>query len=125
MMRTRACLRGLLVVASLIVAVGSARAVGLRPCQWVCLNKLNGRLRGTILDFTHNHGADRRIYSPALCERRDMYVYLPPGFDPARTYPAMILMHGLAQDEQFFLRTAEDFDRAMACGSLPPFIIVA
>jgi S-formylglutathione hydrolase FrmB len=37
----------------------------------------------------------------------------------------MILMHGIAQDEQFFLRIVEDFDRAMVCGQLPPFIIAA
>jgi hypothetical protein len=86
---------------------------------------MNDRLHGSILDFTHNHGADRRIYSPALDERRDVYVYLPPGFDPCRRYPAMILLHGITQDEQFFLRLAEKLDREMTCGRLPPLIIAA
>jgi S-formylglutathione hydrolase FrmB len=91
----------------------------------VRLQDLNGRIRGSILDFTHNHGADRRIYSPALGERRDMYVYLPPDFDPQRPYPVMVFLHGIMQDEQFFLRVAEDLDREMACGRLPPFIVAA
>jgi S-formylglutathione hydrolase FrmB len=121
---TASDLRGLLVVAALAAAAGSVCAVGL-PGRSNQLDELNARLRGTILDYTHNHGADRRICSHALHERRDMYVYLPPGYDPHRSYPAMIAMHGLAQDEQFFLRGAEYFDRAMACGDLPPFIIAA
>ena len=89
------------------------------------MTNLNDKLAGTVLDFTHNHGTDRRIYSPALGERRDLYVYFPPGYHPERSYPAMILMHGIAQDEQFFLRVVGKFDSAMACGALPPFIIAA
>jgi S-formylglutathione hydrolase FrmB len=107
----------------LALATGTVCAIGLRPCQWTRLNKLNQKLHGTVLDFTHNHGADRRIYSPSLGERRDLYVYLPPGYDPNRSYPAMILLHGVAQDEQFFLGAAQLFDQAMTCGTLPPFII--
>jgi S-formylglutathione hydrolase FrmB len=118
-------LRGLLVAGVLALCSGAVCGIGLRPCQWARLEHLNAQLHGSLLDFTRNHGADRRIYSPALGERRDLYVYLPPGFDPNRAYPAMILMHGLAQDEQFFLRVAPEFDAAMACGQLPPFIIVA
>jgi hypothetical protein len=115
--------RGIVVAIALFVSTGGVSAIGLRPCKWVRFERLNHRLRGTVLDFTHNHGADRRIYSPSLDEKRDLYVYLPPGFDPNRCYPAMILLHGLAQDEQFFLRVAELFDNAMVCGQLPPFIV--
>ncbi len=125
MARTKAGLRLLLIAGVAAGSAGAVGAVGLRPCQWVRLTKLNNRLQGTVLDFTHNHGADRRIFSPALGERRDLYVYLPPGFDPCRAYPAMILLHGIAQDEQAFLRAAEDFDREMVCGRLPPFLIAA
>ena len=121
----RTGLRGLLVATSLVAVSGSVCAVGLIPKPWARMTHLNDRLRGSVLDFTHNHGADRRFWSPALDERRDLYVYLPPCFDPARAYPAMVLLHGIAQDEQFFLRVVEDFDRAMACGQLPPFIIAA
>jgi S-formylglutathione hydrolase FrmB len=122
-MRRRSALRGLFLAVILAACAGSVSAVGVRPRQWARLSNANARLHGTIVDFTHNHGADRRIYSPSLCERRDLYVYLPPCYDVNRAYPAMILLHGIAQDEQFFLGAAELFDQAMACGDLPPFIV--
>jgi S-formylglutathione hydrolase FrmB len=123
--RTWNGLRGLLVVGILAAATSSVCGLDRKPARFVQLNQLECRLQGSLLDFTHHHGADRRIYSPALDARRDMYVYLPPGYDPSRAYPAMIVLHGIAQNEQFFLRVVEDFDRAMACGQLPPFIIAA
>jgi pimeloyl-ACP methyl ester carboxylesterase len=89
------------------------------------LRHVNGKLHGQVLDFTHNHGSDRRIWSAALEEKRDLYVYLPPGFDPARQYPLAIFLHGATQDEQFFLRVVPYFDQAIACGKLPPFILAA
>jgi hypothetical protein len=125
MSRSKAGLSGALVAAFVAAGSGTVCAIGFRPCQWARLEHLNGQLQGSILDYTHNHGTDRRIYSPALGERRDMYVYLPLGFDPSRAYPAMIFLHGVAQDEQFFLRVAPEFDAAIACGQLPPFIIAA
>ena len=45
----------------------------------VNLEKVNRRLAGDVVDFTKNHGADRRIFSPILGRPRDLYVYLPPG----------------------------------------------
>ncbi len=83
------------------------------------------RLAGTLVEYTRTHGADRRIWSPTLGERRDLYVYLPPGFDPGRCYPVLIWLHGIAQDETSF--TGDGllaFDAAIACGRLPPLIIV-
>ncbi|HWY86974.1 MAG TPA: alpha/beta hydrolase-fold protein, partial [Gemmataceae bacterium] len=78
-----------------------------------------------VLDFTHNHGSDLRIWSAALCEKRDLYVYLPPGFDPAKKYPLGIFLHGATQDEQFFMGgLVERFDKAIVQGKLPPFIVV-
>src|ERR1700677_78320 len=50
-------------------------------------NRVNMKLHGQVLDFTNNHGSDNRIWSPALCQRRDLYVYLPPGYNPAKKYP--------------------------------------
>jgi enterochelin esterase-like enzyme len=67
------------------------------------IERVNRQLHGRLLDFTHNHGADHRIWSPALGQRRALYVYLPPGYDPAHKYPLAIFLHGAAQDEQFFL----------------------
>ena len=49
--------------------------------------RVNRQLHGRVLDYTANHGQDRRIYSPALCQKRDLYVYLPPCYDPCKQYP--------------------------------------
>src|SRR5947208_701089 len=61
------------------MALPASALIGLRPCTWVKLDRLNGRIHGQVLDFTHNHGADRRIYSAALDDRRD-----PPRRQPIR-----------------------------------------
>jgi S-formylglutathione hydrolase FrmB len=90
------------------------------------LNRINLTLAGQVIDFTANHGKDRRIWSRALCQRRDVYVYLPPGFDPLKRYPLMLWFHGFAQDEQAFLRdVAPRLDTAIRTCKLPPFIAVA
>jgi S-formylglutathione hydrolase FrmB len=88
-------------------------------------DRVNRRLHGQLVDFTHNHGADRRIWSKALGQKRDVYVYLPPGYDPGKRYPLIIAMHGYAQDERSFVKYAvDDFDRAMVDGCLTPTVIV-
>lgn len=88
------------------------------------VESINLNLQGQLLDFTHNHGHDRRIWSPALGQCRDLYVYLPPGYCPNKKYPITIFLHGAAQDEQFFVQSQlHEFDRAMANGLLPPGII--
>jgi S-formylglutathione hydrolase FrmB len=91
------------------------------PCSSA---RLKHHLAGQLVEYTRSHSADRRIWSEALHERRDLYVYLPPGFDPCRRYPIMLWLHGINQDEKAFVREAlGDFDAAIACGRLPPFII--
>src|SRR5580704_9367501 len=78
------CMNGLraLVAGLVLVALpGLAGAAGVRPCTWIELKTLNVQLNGKVLDFTHNHGGDYRIWSWALCEKRDLYVYLPPCFN--------------------------------------------
>src|SRR5438105_5904273 len=83
------------------------------------LDRTNRTLAGHVDDYTNNHGSDRRIWSAALCERRDLYVYLPPGFDPCKKYPIIVWLHGFAQDEQSFLYdVVPKLDRAMADGCL-------
>jgi S-formylglutathione hydrolase FrmB len=90
------------------------------------LPSLNCRLSGKIVDYTHHHGCDRRLWSAALCQKRDLYVYLPPGYDPSKQYPFMLWLHGFAQDEQSFAKeVVGPLDRAIACGQLPPFIAAA
>jgi S-formylglutathione hydrolase FrmB len=87
---------------------------------------INKRLGGQVLDYTANHGQDRRLWSQALCQRRDMYVYLPPCFDPKLRYPLVVWLHGFAQDESAFLReVAPRLDAAILAGQLPPMIAVA
>jgi S-formylglutathione hydrolase FrmB len=82
------------------------------------------RFHGQVLDFTYNHGSDRRIYSEALGEKRDLYVYLPPGYDASRKYPFIFWLHGIEQDEKGFLEHGlPQIDRDMACGKLTPSII--
>ncbi len=107
----------------LICVPSSSAAVLGRPFK---LDRVNRHLHGHLVDYTHNHGCDRRIWSDALHQRRDLYVYLPPGFDPQVSYPLMIWLHGFAQDEQAFVdKVIGPLDCAMACGKLPPVIIAA
>lgn len=92
-----------------------------RPCN---LEALNRQLHGLIVDHSHNHGADRRIRSQALGQKRDLYVYLPPGFDPAQSYPVLLYLHGYTQDERHLLEVLVPvLDQAMASGCLPPTIV--
>jgi len=90
------------------------------------LDRINGQIQGRVVDFTRNHGVDQRIWSPALQKKRDMYVYLPPGFDPCKRYPLMLWLHGFSEDEFVFLRDViVPLDRAINAGQLPPVIIAA
>lgn len=83
-------------------------------------------LKGRLVDHTNNHGRDRRIWSPALNEKRDLYVYLPPGYDPCKKYPLIVYLHGFNEDECGFVKEViRPLDRAMASGKLPPAIIAA
>lgn len=112
------------VVLALGLAVAPVRAGGW--CTRGDLDRVNRQLHGRVVDHTHNHGADRRIWSAALGQPRDLYVYLPPGFDPCRLYPFIVWLHGFAQDEQsFLLEVVRPLDEAIATGRLPPVIIAA
>jgi S-formylglutathione hydrolase FrmB len=84
------------------------------------------RIQGQVIDLTQNHGRDRRIYSPSLGCKRDLYVYLPPGYRPDHAYPIMIVLHGILQDERAFLDwVVETLDRQIVSGCLPPMIVAA
>lgn len=88
------------------------------------LDPINARLGGLVVDHTYNHGQDLRIWSAALGQKRDLYVYLPPGFNPSCRYPLLIWLHGLNQDERGFLELIlPEVDAAIRCGKFPPVII--
>jgi len=90
------------------------------------LNRVNRQIGGRVLDYTHHHGSDRRIWSDSLQQQRDLYVYLPPHFDPSRQYPLLLWLHGLAQDESTFLHDViVPLDSAIMAGQLAPAIIAA
>ena len=89
------------------------------------LAEVNRSLKGRVDDYTHNHGKDRRFCSAALGSKRDVYVYVPPGYDPEKRYPIVYWLHGFAQDEKVFLEIVGAFDKAMLDGRLPKAIIVA
>jgi pimeloyl-ACP methyl ester carboxylesterase len=99
-------------------------AVQAAPQRKIDLGQFNSCLHGRVLDYTHNHGADNRIWSQALCQRRDLYVYLPPCFDPALQYPILLYLHGFTQDETHFLENLVPlFDQAIVEGRLPPCLV--
>ena len=113
------------VLLSLLSALpGTVRATGWRKDNTELI-ELNRKLKGKVLDYTANHGHDNRIWSRALGQRRDLYVYLPPNFDPRERYPICIFLHGLGQDEQVMLDLAPMIDHSIYVGDLPPLIVAA
>lgn len=106
----------------LLGVAGSEANAG--PVGWVELPILNHCLYGRIIDYTNHHGSDHRIWSDALQCSRNLYVYLPPGYDPDQQYPLLIWLQGYADnDHEFNRRALGRFDRAIVCGTLPPVII--
>lgn len=94
--------------------------------RFFALDRVNAQIQGRIVDFSRNHGPDNRIWSPALQQKRDLYVYLPPGFDPCKHYPLAMWLHGVAQDEQTFLKDViRPLDQAISAGRMPPLILAA
>ena len=80
-------------------------------------------LSGSLVDFTRNHGADHRFYASSLREKRDLYVYLPPGYDRRRRYPLFVWLHGYMADERQALYTIlPALDDAIRRGAMPPVI---
>lgn len=109
---------GLLVLTATTATAGPIRV----PQPWE-LKRFNSTLQGQVQDFTRNHGKDHRFYSPALGTKRDMYVYVPPGYDGVKKYPVVVWLHGFSQDEKDTKSLAKKFDEAVVCGQIPPMII--
>jgi hypothetical protein len=123
--RSAPCLAAAFALALAAAAPAPADCPLLHPIAVGRLDRLNRTLAGQVLDFTHNHGTDRRIYSPALDQKRDLYVYLPPGYDGRTQFPVMMWLHGIGQDEKDFLDVVRVFDDGIRDGSLPPFVVAA
>jgi S-formylglutathione hydrolase FrmB len=113
-----------LLVVVAILGLTSAEALSIWKKDSSDLAIVNRRLHGRIVDHTANHGRDNRIWSRALNQKRDLYVYLPPNYNPHERYPIVIFMHGFALDEQMFLTVVSKIDEVIAQGKMPPHIVV-
>ncbi len=114
-------------VAALVLLASAAGPAEAQLFELVNLEHLNRQLCGRVVDYTHNHGADRRLYSPILGRPRDLYVYLPPGYDPSVAYPLILFLHGSDVDEHDLLDPDDlkALDGMMSRGEMPPTIIAA
>src|SRR5205823_9077148 len=112
------------ILAVLAAALAPAARGQVRACA--DLDRLNRRLAGHLVDYTHNHGADRRIFSPILGMPRDLYVYLPPGYDPHRAYPLVMFFHMSHVDEHYFVgsKFLSDLEGLILRGQFPPAVVV-
>jgi pimeloyl-ACP methyl ester carboxylesterase len=112
-------------VGVLLCVLASAGPVQAQFQCLVSLQHLNRQLAGCVVDLTHNHGHDNRIYSALLGMPRDLYVYLPPGYDPCKAYPLVLWLHGAFGDEHAFLDTAQlpYLDQLILRGCCPPMIV--
>jgi S-formylglutathione hydrolase FrmB len=89
------------------------------------LECLNASIRGHIVDFTLHRGCDRRFWSDSLSLPRDMFVYLPPDYDPEQAYPLFLWIHGFGGDEEQFTRqVVRALDNAIVSSAMPPVIAV-
>jgi S-formylglutathione hydrolase FrmB len=113
-----------LVVAVLLLALACPLA-GAQVFNHVNLDRLNRKLCGKVVDFTNNHGQDRRIDSPILGMKRDLYVYLPPGYDPSTAHPLVLYFHTASVDEHTLIAPGviETVDAMIAKGEFPPSVV--
>jgi S-formylglutathione hydrolase FrmB len=90
------------------------------------VDRLNRDLAGCVVDYTHNHGEDRRIFSQVLNRPRDLYVYLPPGYDARRAYPLMLYFHFARVDEHEFIGSGQllKLDKMIQDGTFPPTVVI-
>ena len=89
-------------------------------------DRLNRKLSGRVDDYTRSLAHDRRIDSVILGQRRDLYVYLPPCYDPRKSYPLLLYFHISRVDESEFVGSQRllELDRRIVAGEFPPTIVV-
>ncbi|AGA25372.1 alpha/beta hydrolase [Singulisphaera acidiphila] len=110
---------------ALVVVMGLAQPVQAQVKSLASLKVINGQLAGRVVDYTHNHGQDRRIFSPILGMPRDLYVYLPPGYSPDKAYPLIVYLHLANIDEHIFIGSNYilQLDRMIQRGEFPPVVV--
>jgi S-formylglutathione hydrolase FrmB len=115
-------MRFLLVIVVILGVTPAARAQFLNR---VNVERLNGRLAGQVVDYTNNHHTDRRNFSSILGMPRDLYVYVPPGYNPACAYPLILFFHMANVDEHYFIgsKLLEVVDELIVRGEIPPAIL--
>ena len=79
---------------------------------------------------THVYSLEETTGKEILVEKQ-LYVYLPYGYDPAKTYNVLYTMHGAGEDERYWLSeermgkgTLAMLDRMFSRGEAEPTIIV-
>jgi len=112
-------------VLACLLSVAAPAGAAKHVLNHIDLKDVNAKLHGHVVDFTHNHGADLRIHSNVLGMKRDMYVYLPPGYDPRRAYPLVLYLHSAFFDEHAFiaLDLLAQLDQLIVQGTFPPVIV--
>jgi S-formylglutathione hydrolase FrmB len=121
---TRRLTRPVIAVLIGLAVVSTARA---QVPDFIDIDRVNQRLAGAVIDYTNNHGRDQRIFSPILGMPRDLYVYVPPGYDPQRAYPLIVFLHMANQDEHFLLHPIliGALDSLILAGKVPPVVVAA
>jgi S-formylglutathione hydrolase FrmB len=114
--------RLLLAIGFLLIVEASAPA---QMQMFKSAPRTNRNIAGKVIGYTSHPGHDNRIYSKILCMKRDLYVYLPPGYTPERQYPLLLWLHGGFGDEHAFLDTGqlEYLDELICKGCCPPLIV--
>jgi enterochelin esterase-like enzyme len=87
--------------------------------------------RVSAANFVQTHGqvVEGLSFSSDLLDNRvNFALYLPPDYDLSnRRYPVVYLLHGFTDDESAWIQFGEvnrAADRGIACGEVPPMIIV-
>lgn len=80
-------------------------------------------------DVPHGEIHHHFYQSTVAGDRRDYYVYTPPGYDPAKkkTYPVLYLLHGYSDDASGWTAVGHAnviLDNLMAQGKAKPMIVV-
>ena len=92
---------------------------------------------GTVVKAADDNDTTPAIDRETLCGsqtefvmEKELYVYLPYGYDPDQTYDLLILCHGIGGSEVEWGMTGEDsrvkkiMDRLIYKGEIDPFIVV-